>query len=275
MYRNLISVPLVILAAALSVLLCGCSGEFSSINDSGRVTAPRFEDTGLTAEITLPPETSPPLPEYDYTSPVPLSSNASDDYFSDTLFIGDSRTQGIMIYSGLKSTYYAKQALNIRTVFTDKFVELSNGTTVTVPDALKLNNHFTKVYICFGINELGWPDSSTFISYYKELIDVVRAAMPDADIYLQSVIPVTSAVSAKNTNGVNNRRIIEYNKLILELAAEKKLFYLDTASAFAASDGALERTNTEDGIHLTRAATVELANYLRAHTVNHNEWNLD
>ena len=50
-------------------------------------------------------ESAPPADEttggYDYTQPAPASETAELSYFSDALFIGDSRTEGLQLYSGI------------------------------------------------------------------------------------------------------------------------------------------------------------------------------
>ena len=57
--------------------------------------------------------------EYDFSSPVPASDPVEDKWFEDALFIGDSRTVGMMNYSGVKAYYYCKVGLNIRGVLTN------------------------------------------------------------------------------------------------------------------------------------------------------------
>ena len=76
-----------------------------------------------------------------------------DDYFSDAVFIGDSRTVGLHDYGGLDdSTFYATVGMNIYNLWTEKFCEV-NGEKVTLEEALKAKQ-YGKVYFQIGINEM-------------------------------------------------------------------------------------------------------------------------
>ena len=98
------------------------------------------------------------------------SGQVADSYFDDAAFIGDSRTQGLQLYTGLpNATFYATQGLMVDTFFSKKFVKAGGG-KITIPDAMK-NQTFKKVYIMLGVNELGWVYEKVFIQRYGELVD--------------------------------------------------------------------------------------------------------
>lgn len=49
------------------------------------------------------------------------SGQVADSYFDDAAFIGDSRTQGLQLYTGLpNATFYATQGLMVDTFFSKK-----------------------------------------------------------------------------------------------------------------------------------------------------------
>lgn len=201
---------------------------------------------------------------------VPENDSVSDSYFADTVFIGDSRIVGLMTYSGVKSYYYAKVSLNIFSVLHTTFLSPSDSTKsdtqLTVLQALEKYPNFKKVYICFGINELGYS-STAFINAYEYFLDQVMALMPNATFYVQGVFPVTAAQSAKNRYGVNNDAVIRTNKLLLELAKKKKVNFVNIYEQFAGTDGALDPALTSDGIHLNKAGIKLQMDYLRTHTI--------
>lgn len=226
--------------------------------------------------VEKPCEENLPPKEYDYSKPVPLSDPVDDDYFESSLFIGDSRTVGLYNYSGVIGNCYAKVGLSIKNVLSTAFVEVPSeeGTeTVTVIDAIKQNSDsFSKVYICFGLNELGWVSSQVFINTYDYVIDQIRELLPDIPIYVQAIIPVTQEVSDENYNGINNDRIAEYNQLIAEMAFENQVYYLETTEVFGSDCGyVLDPDKSFDGIHLNKDASLTLLEYLRIHTVEGNE----
>lgn len=130
-------------------------------------------------------------------------------FFDDAAFIGDIRTQGLMMYTGLdNATFYATQGLMVDTYFTKEFVKQGDK-KVTIPEALK-SQQFGKIYVSLGINELGWAYSSVFIKKYGEVVDNLKSLQPGAAIYVEAILPVTK----KKSDGdkiYNNAKIDEYN----------------------------------------------------------------
>ena len=105
---------------------------------------------------------------------VTASKEAQEEYYKDAVFIGDSRTQGLQINAGLTSPdFFAGRGLNVKNARTEKVVKNAAGKAVTVVDALK-DKQYKKVYICFGINELGWPYTNIFADEYQKTIDAIK-----------------------------------------------------------------------------------------------------
>ncbi len=203
---------------------------------------------------------------YDYSQPVPLSPAVDNSYFDDAVFIGDSRTEGMITATGLyNTTAFTHQGLTVDTAFKDLVVCI-DGQYYTVVDALNHTN-FNKVYIMLGINETGWIYSSKFIEGYGRIIDAVRSANPNAQIYIQEILPVSNSVSSTH-DYIKNSKIDEYNQLLRQLAAEKQVYFIDTASAVAAEDGSLPEDAAVDGIHMKNSYCRKWLDYLMTHTVN-------
>lgn len=202
---------------------------------------------------------------YDYSQPVQNSTAVGDDYFSDAVFVGNSRTEGFMLYSGLKNVRsYTYIGLKVDTIQTSKIAKL-NGEKVTIMEALKYNN-FDKLYIMLGMNELGWAFPDKFKEDYGEIIEQIKMAHPDATIYIQSILPV-SKEKALHDPIYNNKNIDRFNVLVKELAVEKEVFYLDVASAVMDSEGFLPEGASFDGVHLKPDYCKVWLEYLKAHTV--------
>ena len=201
---------------------------------------------------------------YDFSRPVPLSEPVDDSYFDDAVFIGDSRTEGLITNTGLSNTTaYTYKGLMVDTVFTKPVIRRGEN-RVSVMDALKTTS-FSKIYIMFGINENGWPYNDVFIHKYEEIIDAVREINPDAVIYVQEIMPVTNQVSATHSY-IRNGKIAEFNRLLCQMAQEKQVYFIDTASAVAASDGSLPADAAFDGIHLKKDYCKKWLDYLKSHT---------
>ncbi len=206
---------------------------------------------------------------YDYSAPVPKNYAVGNSYFNDAVFIGDSRGVDLMIYTDIKNTKalpYCDVGLNVSTAFTKEFVSL-NGSKVTVLNALKKKKKkFTKVYLMFGINELGYSSVGAFIKQYSKLVDAVREINKNAIIYVHCVVPVSK--QRDNTSDTfTNVRINKWNKYIKKMCKDKKLFYIDAVSAFSGADGYLPDDAAYDGIHYKPSYSQKWLNYLRTRTL--------
>lgn len=187
----------------------------------------------------------------------------NDNEFDSTVaFIGDSRTQGFIMYNGLKEVQdYSYIGLMVDTAVTKKFVKTDDGNKITLLEDMK-NKNIKKVYIMLGVNELGWSYPEVFKLKYKELIDSIREVKPDCKIYLQSIIPVTKSKS--NSDDIyNNSKIAKYNEYIKEVAKEKNVTYLDVKSVMIDSEGNLPESASTEGIHIGKNYCEKWLEYLK------------
>lgn len=222
----------------------------------------------------LPPEALPQVRAAEPEQPEEPSSASEpdipdapveDSYFEDAVFLGDSRTEGFHLYSGLETGQYLfATGATVESVFSKATQETEQG-KVSMLDALD-GLEFSKLYIMLGVNELGWPKTEQFHDQYAKLIDRVRESHPDARIALQSILPISAKQEAKGSY-VNNERIAEFNAIIVQLAEEKDCTYLDVASAVTGEDGCLRAEETTDGIHLNTKGCVRWLEYLKEHPI--------
>lgn len=186
-------------------------------------------------------------------------------YFDDAVFIGDSRMEGFKLYAGLgNASYLTSVGATVDTVATKATERLSSGAKVSIMDALAQKS-FTKVYLMLGMNELGWVYPDLFAEHYGALIDQIRQIQPNAVIYIESILPVTQA---KDDEGyyVNNDRINQYNELLMELAEEKEVWYLDVSEVVEDESGKLPADISFDGVHLKPEGCKTWLTYLTTHT---------
>lgn len=206
---------------------------------------------------------------YDYSKPVPESDMAENSYFDDAVFIGDSRTEGLILYTGLSNAIsYTHKGLMVDTVFTSPVIN-KNGEKISVMDALRQTD-FSKVYIMLGINETGWPYNSIFIEKYGKIIDEIKAINPHAIIYVQEILPVTGSISQTHSY-VKNEKINEFNVLIRQMAEEKQIYYIDAGNAVSDANGSLPEDAAIDGIHLKQPYCEKWLDYLKTHTITDTE----
>lgn len=213
-----------------------------------------------------PPPEEAGEPETVIPCPVPETEAVEDTYFDDAAFLGDSRTQGLFLYSGLKTgREFAAVGATVESVFTKKNCQTESGAKVPLLDAMK-DQPCGKVYIMLGMNELGWSKLETYHDQYARLIDRIREDHPDAKIALQSIPPVSAKQDAKKTY-VNNERIRAYNEIVRTLAEEKGCYFLDVAACLTGEDGVLPAERTTDGVHFNTAGCRAWLDCLRTHSL--------
>lgn len=282
-----VTLPLLVAAAVVCVclLLIPSAGKSAppaadvtpntapTVTPSAAPTAPVVESAPQpTATPTPEPETTPGNTQgaaFSFTQPVPQSEAVEMDYFSDALFIGDSRTDGLQIYSGIKgATFYCYKGLNIFDMSKRQVVEM-NGGKYTVVEALQRGPQYKKIYISLGINELGYPGTDSFYKAFKSFLEEVKAAQPDAVIYLQNLVPVNPEICAqkKQPSYVNNDRVADFNSVFPKLAEECQVALVDVKSALSDANGILPAEATVDGVHYTKAWYQKWLEYLMCHTV--------
>lgn len=231
------------------------------------VSSPLEETAVLMKAERTPLAETPELSPAEETpvGPVPASEPAEDTYFDGAVFLGDSRTEGFYLYSGLKhGQYLYAVGATVESVFS-KPVWGEGTQKISLLDALAALE-CSKVYLMLGVNELGWTKIENFHDQYAKVIDRIREDHPDVEIALQSILPVSARQEAKKTY-VNNQRIAEYNEVIAALAVEKDCAFVNVAEAVTDGDGCLPADLNFDGIHLNPAGCRIWLDYLRTHTL--------
>lgn len=204
------------------------------------------------------------LARYDYAKPVPAAEAVADDYFSDAVFIGNSQMVGFSRLSDFPATYYCSVGLSVVGYFSELLGTNDAGQSVPVPDALR-DKTFSKVYLLFGVNELGWGSVDSFISYYERILDSIQEVNPDAKIYVESVLPINEGIWT-GYETVNNKNVLIFNEALRRMTEAREVYFLNVHEAFADAQGGLPADKTSDGVHLNAQAIGEWADYLRTHT---------
>ena len=276
-----ISIPELVLAilllTAAVVLAFGLFTEYQY--DYTETVYPTKSTSGLCAEALegideseIPIEAIPQTPLfYDFTLSVPQSPDVGTDHFKNTVFIGDSRIKGLLMYTDLSPFDFSGEGANVSSVQTKSYIRMKDADgqfkNYTLFDALRLKRgQYGSVYISLGLNELGWK-LENFTTSFRTLVRSVRE-ITDAPIYVQLVMPITTRAAAKSQFGITNEKAILFNEALTELTAELRLFRLDPLSLFIMEDGTLDPKYASDGIHLYPESYQTLAMYYRTHVVD-------
>ena len=215
------------------------------------------------------PEVKPELPAYDFSQPAPERDAVDTTYFEDAAFVGDSRTDGFMIYSGIgRGKNLTSNGLSIFQLEEKKALKIG-GEKYTLLEALEMAE-YGKVYLCLGVNELGVYDDEGFYQSYLAAIDAIRAIQPRAIIYIQGLIPLNEEEIAASggRDYLKNDHLRVYNDLMRKAAEEQQVVFLDLYTEFADENGSLPAGASRDGVHLKKEYCQRWLEYLKTHTVD-------
>lgn len=208
------------------------------------------------------------IAEFDFSKPVTESDAVPLTYFDDAVILGDSRADGLTIYTELKNhvTSYARVSCTAKMV-----LEGTDSVAPILPKIEKKAGEFKKVYIMLGLNEIG-QNYDTIMDRYSTIIDRLKKSQPEAVIYLQTVLPITQYVQ-NNHDYLRKDKIVSFNNRLQRLAAEKEVYLIDPTPVFMGNNGymttdARASAGNETGeIHFNKTYTVKWLDYLRTHTV--------
>lgn len=227
----------------LSVVSIDLLTEFSEYpaETSEEATQPAFSgvlSVLSTAEQTVALQEEPQV--YEFTT-------ATDDYFADACFIGDSRTVGISQYAGIENaTFLCKTSLSIYDYDKPKITYEDSKTSIH--DVLA-EKQFAKIYLMVGINECGTGTPESFYERYRDVVMDIRRLQPEALIFIQGNLFVTQKKS-NDGDSITNENIAARNDLIATLANQKDIFYIDINESSLCEDGALVSDYTWDQVHV-------------------------
>ena len=201
--------------------------------------------TEPTEEPTTEPTTDQVKDPYSYPG-YDFSGGVGDEWYEDVLFIGDSRTLGLKEYarSG-NADYFCGVGMSVFNVQSTRAGD-ENFSRQYLEDLLA-SRSYGKVFINLGINECGYATSS-LISAYKDLIELIRNYQPDAKIIIQAIMTVSKGYSSASY--FQPEHIFSINRKLEAMADGAEIFYIDVNKYFNDPDGYLYEDITGDGCHL-------------------------
>ena len=240
------------LGLLLSLCLAGCAGQPV---DSSALMKENTTPKGCLCYRTIT--------DFDYSQPLAETAPVSDDFFSDTAFLGDSRAVGVFDYEVFpQSDVLASIGLSINQWQIKKVIG-EGKEKQTVWEALE-NKTYRRLVLIVGYNELGWEYSSVSKQKLGSLIDGLREVQPDATLLLQKIYPCSAKGYAREKD-VAPERIAEYNAIFTELAQEKQIYLLDLAPLLMDENGELREELTADGVHLNTEGFAIYKDYMKTH----------
>ena len=208
---------------------------------------------------------------YQYELPEHETVDAS--WFSNSLFIGDSLTLAMSVYSvGFPETtaFCAYKSITPKQFVDNVIVSNEDGSRTAVFDEIYDHNP-DNIFILLGTNVMTSGTDASLVAAYEMFVQKLQEQFPDADIYIQGLPPVTKTVSAERITLTINR-IKKINVQLAQLANDRRCYYIDLYHATAGEDGYLSTyIAQEDGIHLNQLGCEKWFDYLKTHVVIEEE----
>jgi lysophospholipase L1-like esterase len=135
----------------------------------------------------------------------------------------------------------------------------------TIPDMLDAMDEQifdlepAKIFINIGTNDLSKPEETKakLIGDYRQVLDGIKAKLPEAEVFMMAYYPVNEFVAAKmpwpdadKAAKLRRERLPEANAAVKELAGEFGYNYIDVNDGLTDADGFTKEEFSIDGIHM-------------------------
>lgn len=208
--------------------------------------------TAPTESAAEPPSVSSD-PDKVYKEDKLLSTKFSEEeinYLHNCAFLGDSTCLGYCRYGFIADDrVFGNGGVAARNIHTHTFTQ--KGREVDFLTALK-NTGCTELYFLMGMNDVRIVSADEYKKFYSDMLREVREAIPEANIHILSVTPIT-----EYSDFYPNERLGLLNDKLREISAEEEYIFIDTASAVRNEKGFLrDELCSGDGIHMVPDAYV-------------------
>ena len=202
---------------------------------------------------------------------LPQTEAVDKSWFVDVSFVGDSLTQGMQMYdTGLPGAKFcAYKGVGPNAIVNGTSCKRADGTVEVPLEALTAQKP-KAVYVLLGTNVLGRDvDYTSFLTYYRLMLDMIAQSLPGTPIYVQSITPVRPEVSVgAGHEGLNRDRLCRINNEVAAIALEKNCCFLNLWEVLADENGDLKAEYAQpDGYHIRPEGYAAWSEYLCTHTV--------
>ena len=184
-----------------------------------------------------------------------ISENA---FFANSVFVGDSLTVGFRDYCrthsdsiASDSTYFlarvscsAKAAISANALTTHaKIMPIYNGKVQYIEDSVSQMPDVSKMFICYGMNDLTNSTPKQFISDYQTLIERIIAKTPGLQVY---VISIPCVMADVDSGKLNNANIQSANILLQDVCAQNGWGFINITEHLMGADNAIRPEYSAD-----------------------------
>lgn len=212
---------------------------------------PTVYDDKLLAEVALPVGTAP------------------EGYVDKLVFYGDSTTHGMKAYKvfGSRDTKQVwtptSGTLALFRAATDLVWNPNTQSEMSLADLCKTEKP-EYLIMTLGVNGVAMMDENWFKTDYQNIINIILQNSPNTKLILQSIYPVARSYAQQGS--INNTKIQQANKWIVQIAKANNLPYLNTYSVLVGEDGYLpESYQNGDGMHFNEVGFAKIMDYVKSH----------
>lgn len=173
----------------------------------------------------------------------------SDDAFQNTVFIGDYFVSEAKTLGYFPKATYVSTDLDLNTLLTRKSFKV-DGEATTLTKYVESLQDVETIYVMLSPESVSWMDYPTFVKKYMTLLDEVKKAQPNAEIYVQPLFPINEELAQKRSYSVTNKEIDQINDYLEDTMGEREIWYLAMTDLFKTKDGDLSAEQTTNGIRL-------------------------
>lgn len=196
---------------------------------------------------------------------LPYNTDKSDYYLSQTLFIGDSNTEGIAGFGHMPlQNVLGKRSMGIEGVKTKQFVWFAEySEPFTIVEAVSMLKP-RRIILNFGTNNSVGISPEDFVSTYKNATYAIINSYPFCDVIIASVLPVGK--QRENTK-IKMETIDNFNIALMQMCRENGYKFLDYSEIFKDENTGYmnEQYVAKDGIHLNSKGLNVLIDYVDNH----------
>lgn len=123
-----------------------------------------------------------------------------------------------------------------------------------------------KFFILVGINDVSQSlTNAVILRNYSRIIERLQSQSPETEIFIQSVLPFNTIQFNRYARLKGKEaQVLSLNMGLRQLAASKKVEFINLFPIFADDNGSLRKEFTADGLHLNQEAYRLWANIIRS-----------
>ena len=176
------------------------------------------------------------LEKIERQSSIEWQNSSYNEKFTDCLVLGDSISQGLYMYQHLD----------------DSLVNAQKGVGVVHPDDTGfwgivdqvISASPQKLFIALGMNDTisADADAKVFAEAYKAVLDRLKEGLPNTQIYVNSILPVTQVALQKDARFAC---VPDFNERLKELCESEETVFIDNTGLVK------DEYYEADGIHMS------------------------